>query len=703
MHSPAPRKGKSSSELEAAGRAGLDGSSGGGMGTVVATKPQSTVSFTPLSLEQALEDSPETREQLRVQASCTENAALLLKAALKKACALRDALRVADRERQGLVASLRQMEGVFGEGSAAAAGGFRLVCDSLDECNRLMAGEAQQVQLLLLDALQPLAEDPAAAKKELKSLLRLRSACESLADKAVASERKDVASAKSDETIAQLGEARLAYRRAMLDATTSAAAAQSELRGSLAKQLLEFWITRQASVRSVEKTMEGVQQHALAAMLKLEEETAQQAALQRQEQELRKSLDGSDSYCGAPVCRGSSLQGWLWHRSAGKLGTWSRRFFRVKDGVLRAVGENETIAVQLVTARVKACTEPDRRRCFVVVGPSDELLLQAASQQETELWLKMIEMETVRLLNANTVDRAAYSCGEQRAGGGGPLEKLYEADASNALCCDCEAGQPEWAAINLGVLFCIHCSGVHRSLGVQVSKVRSFRLDTWSDGELAALRRLGNARVSRQLLEAALPPSVVRPMPDCAMAVREAFVAAKYLRREYLASPPLGDAATVLLEAVRKGDLPLVLHLLLLGTSANSAQPEREEGLFPLLCAAQQADLACVELLLLHGADVRLADARGVTALHAAAARGDIQVASALFKRGANPNAAAADGQTPAQVAAAAGNADCVTLLRLASLSMAEKGGEMRGDALSFANILEEFSRGLAEKRGASQ
>lgn len=41
----------------------------------------------------------------------------------------------------------------------------------------------------------------------------------------------------------------------------------------------------------------------------------------------------------------------------------------------------------------------------------------------------------------------------------------------NEKCADCGAPEPDWASLNLGVLVCIECSGVHRNLGVHLSKV----------------------------------------------------------------------------------------------------------------------------------------------------------------------------------------------------------------------------------------
>ena len=40
---------------------------------------------------------------------------------------------------------------------------------------------------------------------------------------------------------------------------------------------------------------------------------------------------------------------------------------------------------------------------------------------------------------------------------------------------------PDWASTNIGVIFCIECSGIHRGLGVHVSKVKSLTLDRWHE------------------------------------------------------------------------------------------------------------------------------------------------------------------------------------------------------------------------------
>jgi hypothetical protein len=75
------------------------------------------------------------------------------------------------------------------------------------------------------------------------------------------------------------------------------------------------------------------------------------------------------------------------------------------------------------------------------------------------------------------------------------LAMLNDIDG-NHRCIDCGAHDPQWATVSYGALLCLHCSGHHRSLGVQVSRVRSISMDEWSLPEVLSMLEGGNGQLS---------------------------------------------------------------------------------------------------------------------------------------------------------------------------------------------------------------
>jgi len=67
---------------------------------------------------------------------------------------------------------------------------------------------------------------------------------------------------------------------------------------------------------------------------------------------------------------------------------------------------------------------------------------------------------------------------------------------SNKKCADCKRNDPRWASWNLGIFICIRCSGVHRSMGTHISKVKSVDLDTWTPDQIENMKKWGNYKAN---------------------------------------------------------------------------------------------------------------------------------------------------------------------------------------------------------------
>eukprot|EP01135_Chromosphaera_perkinsii_P000994 Nk52_evm8s156 gene=Nk52_evmTU8s156 len=103
-------------------------------------------------------------------------------------------------------------------------------------------------------------------------------------------------------------------------------------------------------------------------------------------------------------------------------------------------------------------------------------------------------------------------------------------EEENRVCCDCLTKGPRWASWNLGCFICIRCAGIHRNLGVHISKVKSVNLDQWNPDQVENMTRWGNKKVN-ELYEYDLPASFRRPTSDASV---EQFIRAKYESKRYM-------------------------------------------------------------------------------------------------------------------------------------------------------------------------
>lgn len=69
---------------------------------------------------------------------------------------------------------------------------------------------------------------------------------------------------------------------------------------------------------------------------------------------------------------------------------------------------------------------------------------------------------------------------------------------------------PDLASYNIGIFICTRCSGIHRSMGVHISKVKHLKLDRWEDAQIERMKEIGNIK-AKKIYEENVPAFYRRP------------------------------------------------------------------------------------------------------------------------------------------------------------------------------------------------
>lgn len=300
--------------------------------------------------------------------------------------------------------------------------------------------------------------------------------------------------------------------------------------------------------------------------------------------------------------------------------------------------------IDLRVASVREARNADRRFCFEVITPQFTRVYQAPSEEDMRAWIGAINnalqsafenknqslpspspstgshrKDIAAVLtgksssfsghrqvsnpnrhsasgavsrHATTGDKPAYKRADSEPEPSALLQRVRNADEGNKVCADCGSDtKVDWCSINLGVLLCIECSGIHRSLGTHISKVRSLTLDTsvFTQDIIEVLLLIGN-RVSNMVWEAKLD-RFLKPSPHSTRDQRLHFITAKYSDRTYVqqtAAPIAFDDH--LLTSIKKNDIQNVLHAIALRANPNARDRVRStHAVYLALAAADPA------------------------------------------------------------------------------------------------------------------
>ncbi|XP_057456605.1 ADP-ribosylation factor GTPase-activating protein AGD4-like isoform X2 [Lotus japonicus] len=400
----------------------------------------------------------------------------------------------------------------------------------------------------------------------------------------------------------------------------------------------------------------------------------------------------------------------------------SGMFGRFRSKHNRAASLNDDIlgccAVDLCTSIIKMDAEnTDLRLCFRIISPSKTYTLQAENEADRMDWVNKITGAITSLFNSQFLqqpqfDRFHLENKNSAAGASltnqsednhkylmdgksskevGSVSMILRGIPGNDKCAECSAPQPDWASLNLGILLCIECSGVHRNLGVHISKVRSITLDVrvWEPTIMELFNNLGNAYCNSVwegllLLDSERVGEPNMPMKPCstdAFQHKEKYIHAKYveksliIREEDIDGNP--SVSTRIWQAVQGINVREVYRLIVTSTSnivnmkhgdvvchADAEEHQQHDpeaclkitetnesmtcfrgwSLLHLACHSDSALM--VELLLQFGADINMCDYHGRTPLHHCITTGKNPLAKFLLRRGAKPSVKDAGGHT---------------------------------------------------------
>ncbi|XP_045932256.1 arf-GAP with SH3 domain, ANK repeat and PH domain-containing protein 2 isoform X2 [Micropterus dolomieu] len=378
---------------------------------------------------------------------------------------------------------------------------------------------------------------------------------------------------------------------------------------------------------------------------------------------------------------GTERTGFLYKKSDGLRKMWQKRKCSVHNCYLtiaHATPNKPPTKLNLLTCQVKPSVED--KKCFDLISHNRTYHFLAEDEAECVAWISVLSNSKQEALSA-ALD------GGRRGGGGGEssVEDLTRAITDdirrmpgNNNCCDCGAPDPGWLSTNLGILTCIECSGIHREMGVHVSRIQSLSLDSLGTSDLLLARNVGNAGFN-EILEANLMSPSLKPSQHSHMAERKDFILSKYqdvnfVRRSHSSSAALRLG---LQEATKSCDIYSLIQLYAQRTELSQPlhthiQEKGETALHLAVLLADRTSLHILDFLAQNCSNVDVQTSAGNTALHYSCLHNKSDCVRLLLRARANTHLKNDLGETALDVSRRLKYGHCEALLQQAQSNQFE-------------------------------
>ncbi|XP_050406363.1 centaurin-gamma-1A isoform X17 [Patella vulgata] len=251
---------------------------------------------------------------------------------------------------------------------------------------------------------------------------------------------------------------------------------------------------------------------------------------------------------------------------------------------------------------------------FVIVSlDSKQWHFEANSGEERNCWVESIEEQI--LTSLQSIESSKSKENPTTISDASGIATIRNVRGNN-ICADCSAANPDWSSINLGILICIECSGIHRNLGTHISRVRSLDLDEWPPDISKVMTAIGNT-VANSVWENNIK-NFTKPTPQTTREEKEKFIRAKYEHKEFVPPLPYVDIPVnqQLIDALVREDIRNIVIILGHAVAEDINAPySKDDGRTALHIAAALGNVVFVQLLLWYNANVKVVDHEGRNAL----------------------------------------------------------------------------------------